>query len=541
MKTILAVCLLCLFIQPVFSQHSSYIISDGQTYEENEGYLGKEGKLYLSPLEGGQTIYNKQNPRSYFLEEGKVIHLKGKTITSYDAKTLKTQKSISIKNFPEDRKSLGAIQFQGEYILFLSSILTKKSKTVQFYFQKLDIETGMLGNEVAILEVENTRENLRKNGFHNVSFFPLPEFKLSKDGSKLMFSCHKKLSVYEKGMGLSWKTDNVYGKYAPKRFYDLQDGMLDNDGTYYAILKVFKNDDIAKLEWHHWESHSELVSKKDRTCNYTISALKINREGVTKIETDGLKDILLHSLTLHKDANNKLICAGLFFKDDKLYRSEGILSVDLEANATPIFYPIPTESQDPILKKSNEATKGIKYLNGLEIKNTEDGNLLLISEQVNGVFLEPSKGAIGTMGNYGDVLVSKINLKGELIWMKRLQKSQIFNMNTRNGESFGCESYKYLELNGKHYIIYLDTKKNKDSNFDALETYCSSCKNGAVFAFVLDADGKVKKELLFDLDKLAATTEYDFKEGMQTISDTEFIFPMLQDKKEEGVVKVTIK
>lgn len=541
MKTILSVCLLYLFLNPIFSQNISHIISDGHVYDANKGYLGKEGKLYVSPLDAGQVIYNKQNPRSYFLEEGKIIQVKGKTVTSYDAKTLKTKNSILIKNFPENRKNLGSIQFQGEYILFFSSILTKKSKTVQCFFQKLNIETGMLGNEVAILEIENTRENLRKNGFHHVSFFPLPEFKLSKDGSKLMFSCRQKLHVYEKGMSLSWKTDNVYGKYAPKRFYDLQDGMLDNDGTYYAIMKVFKNDDIAKLEWHHWESHSELVSKKDRTCNYTIVALKINGEGITKIQTNGLKDILLHSLTLHKDVNNGLMCAGVYFKDAGLYRSAGILSLDLETNAAPVYYPIPPESQDPTSKKGEEMTKGIKYLNGLEIKNTADGNLLLISEQVGGFFLQPSTGSFGTMGNYGDVVVSKINLKGDLIWMKRLQKSQIFNLNPKNGESYGCQSYKYLELNGMHYIIYLDTKKNEDSNFDALKTYCSSCKNGAIFAFVLDEDGKTKKELLFDLDKLAATTEYDFKESMRTVSNAEFIFPLLQKKKEEGVVKITIK
>jgi hypothetical protein len=541
MKTILLVGLFYLFVQPIFSQNASYVLHAGQDYERNKGYQSKEGVLYVSSREGSQATINKQNPKAYFLEEGNVVEVKGKNITSYDAKTLKVNNSIPIKNFPEDRKVLGSVQFQGEHIVFFSAILTKKAKTVQCFFQKLNIETGMLEREVAIFEVEKTRENLRKNGFHHVSFYPLPTFSLSKDGSKLEFSCRGKMSVYEKGMNLMWKTENVYGEHSPKRFYDLQDGMLDNDGTYYAILKVFKNDDNAKLEWHHWESHSELVSKKDRKCNYTISALKINGEGVTKLPTNGLKDLLVHSLTLHRDAEDKLICLGLYFKDEKLFRTEGILSLELEVSDAPVYYPVPNESQDALSKKEKGKTGGIKYLNGLEIKNTADGNLLVISEQVNGFFLQPSTGEYSSLGNYGDVLVSKINLKGELLWMKRLQKSQIYNINTSNGDFFGCESYKYLDLNGKHYIVYLDNKKNKDSDYTTLETYCSSCKNGAIFAFVLDEDGNVKKEMLFDLDKISSTSEYNFKENMRTISETEFIFPFIPKKKSEGLVKITVK
>ncbi|BDS14754.1 hypothetical protein [Aureispira anguillae] len=541
MRMTLFILFLTLFTNPIFSQNSSYIMSEGDAYDENEGFLPKEGKLYVTPMSGSQAIYNKENIGGYFLEGETLVSVKGKTIVTHDAKTLKNRKSIPIKNFPENRKNIGCIQFQGEYIMFFSSILTKKSKTLQCFFQKLDIQTGKLGNEVAILEVENKRLNLRKNGFHHVSFFPLPEFKLSKDGSKLLFSCHEKLCVYEKGMDLSWKTDKIYGKHTPKRFYDLQNGMLDNDGTYYAILKVFKNDDNPKLEWHHWESHSELISKKDRRCNYNIIVLKIDKNGVSKIEADSLKDILLHSLTLHKDANDRLLCVGLYFKDDALFRSAGFLSVDLEKNTAPTYYPIATENQDEAEKKGGTPTKGIKYLNGIEIKNTKDGNLLLISEQVNGFYLFPSKGTVSDIGNHSDVLVSKINLDGDLLWAKRLQKSQIFNLNPKNGEAYGCESYKYLELNGKHYIIYLDDKKNKDFDFDEIKTYCSSCKNGGVFAFILDEDGNGKKEMLFDLDKLTATTHYDFKVDMRTISDTEFIFPVFQKKKNEGLIKIKVK
>lgn len=542
MKRVLLLCLLLGTIAPLFSQNATYIMNEGRVYEENEGYLSKEGRLYVSPKEGSIIAYNKQNSTGgYFLEDGNIVYIKGKTITIHDAKTLKTVKSIPIKNFPEDRKRVGCVRFKTEYIMFFSSILNKKAKVVQFYFQKLNIETGMLSDEIALMEVEKTRKNYRKNGFHHTSFLPLPEFELSKDGSKLMFSCHNKIRVYKEGMDLIWESNQIYGKYAPKRFYDLQDEMLDNDGTHYAILKVFRNDDNPKLEWHHWEAYCELVSKKDRTCNYDILVLKINESGVEKIEADGLKDILLHSLTLHKTVDDKLISAGLYFKDDGLYRSAGILSIDLTENSTPIYYPIPTENHDKPEGKGGQATGGIKNLHGLEIKNTEDGNLLLISEQVNGFFSYLREGSSGAIGNHGDVLVSKIDLEGNLTWMKRLEKSQIFNINPKSVDSYGCESYKYLYLNEKHYIVYLDNKKNKDTSFDKIETYCSSCKNGGVFAFVLSDNGEVKKELLFDIDKEGATSEYDFKEDMRTISETELIFPVLQKKKMEAIVKITVK
>jgi hypothetical protein len=544
MKNLLFIVFLFLLISPAFSQKYSYIIGEGNESEARQDYNSKEGKLYVTPYQGSLAIYNTKTVGAYIPKDGNIFSIKGKTITVYDGKTLKKIKSISIKNQPEDQKYIGHLQFQGETILFFSSIIKKKTNTLKCYFRKLNIETGTLGEEELILEAENNRLNSRNNGFHHVTFFPSPEFSLSQDGSKLLFSCRQQLHVYEGGMKLSWKTDKMYGKDTPTGFYDFQDGMIANDGTYYAAIKVFKNDGQPKLKWHDFVTFRELVSKTNLGPNYDVWVFKINKSGTERIKTKGLNGVLIHSIALHVDSQEKLIAAGLYYKDGVVSHSVGFISLDLKTpDAKPNYHPISKEITYQDLKKKAKAKekekekKGVEYLNGVEVQNTEDGNLLLITEQNYGY--DPSGN--NALGTYADIFVTKISPKGDVIWMRRLPKIQIGTVSTTDGQYLGCASYKYLRLNKKHYFIYLDDKKNQELNLETKGKYCTSCRNGNLYAYILDANGKLSKETIFDLDELSADSQYDFKQEMASISDTEFIFPVLEKKKTYGLVKITIK
>lgn len=539
MKKILFFCVLFfgVFTNQIFSQNTSYIISEGGACEAYKDFISREGQLYISPSPESIGIFDKQKTGGYFTKDGSILDIKGDIITLYDGKTLKVKKSIPVKNISSEQKSIGYIQFQGEYVMFFSSILKKSSKTIKYSFRKLDSETGSLGAEEQIFEVENARVNSRSNGFNYVHFVPSPEFKLSKDGSKLLFSFNQQFSVYETGMKLSWKTDKIYGELTPKGFYDFQDGMIDNDGTYYAILKVFKNEGQSNLKWHDFEAHREVISKANFKPNYDIWVLKINKSGVSRIKTEPLDGVFMHSLTLHRDSQSKLICAGMYLKDGSNASTTGFLSLELEnAAATLNYYTFSGDIENLMKKKAKE---GINDLHGLEIKNTADGHLLLIGEQNHG--FDPSGTLSSSLGTYANMIVAKVNLKGDIIWIKQLPKNQIATVSSTDGQDLGCGSYKYLYLNGKHYIIYLDHKDNQALNFDGKNKVCTSCRDGYLFAYVLNDDGNLTKEAIFDLGKLSLDTQYDFKRDMKVISDTEFLFPILLEKGACGFVKITVK
>lgn len=529
-----------------FSQNTSHLISENFSLEKKQEYLPNEGNLYISPNRNSISIYDKKTLIDYLSDDENIYSLHGKTISTYNKKTLKNKKEIRITNFPENQKKIKCIKFHGEYIMFFSSILKKSSTVVKFYFRKLNISTGELGKENFIFEVDNDRSELYKNGIPHLYFIPMPEFQLSKDNSKLLFSCNQHFHVFEKNMQLKWKTEKVYGEKTPD-IYDLQDMLLGNDGSLHLIIKIFKED--LKSD----DPHSELSSSEKKEPNYDIKAFKVDENGSSKIPIEVLKNRLIHSLTLHKDSNNKLLCLGLYFNDSNLDYSLGFFAVSLEdPNTEFISYPI--SSEVPIFYSKYSAMgnstyiqvknkdkipsekKGIRYLHGLEIKNTKDGHLMLITEQHIG--FNPSKEIRRGMGNYAHILVTKINLNGDIIWAKRLTKFQIGNVSTTSGDGYGCGSYKYLYLNDKHYLIYLDDKKNQNLNLEVSGKYCTSCRSGNIFAYILDDNGTVAKDFLFDFDKKSSDTQFDFKHHMVKISNSEFLFHLFPKKNTYGIVKI---
>lgn len=509
MKKISFLFFLLLLASPIFSQNSSYVIGESTTHPGGGDYLIKGDDLF---------------------------HINPKAIVIYDKKTFKVKKNLPVKNFLVDEFIVvGYMEFQGEYFIFLQPSDIKKAKTIKFYFRKLDLETGSLGAEQFIFESDNVRLDWQENSFGFAAFNPTAKVNLSKDGTKLLFSCREKLYVYEKGMQLIWKTDSKYGQYVPKGLYDIQDEMIDNDGAYYTILKVFKNEGQPNMKWHDTGAYREVISSRDKRPNYDIVVLKIAKDGVSKIETRAFNEKFVHSLTLHRTADNKLICAGLCPSEINISRSLGFLSLELDGSNSKLnYYPIPKEIEYQTQKSMPETQKGMEYLWGLEIQNTSDGNLLLICEQ--NLSFDPAASSGACSGCHGNILVTKIDLLGKIIWMKRLTKWQLFTKGNN-----GCNSYKYLYLNDKHYIIYLDNKGNQELDLSTHGKYCQDCGSGYVFAYVLDDNGNVTKEPIFDLDKLSNRTTYNFKSYLKTISDTEFVFPTYQKDEKFALVKVTVK
>jgi hypothetical protein len=513
MKLIFFFLLLTFYTSLAFGQNSSFITSEGKN----------------APLEG-----------DYFSIENNIFHIQGRTVHTYEKKTLKVLKSTSIKNYPEKQRNIINVKFENEYYMVFCSKddLKPKPESIKFYVRNIDFETGSLGDEEFIFESKNVRSLGSENGTQYVSFSPQIKMNLSKDESKLMFSCGSQLRVYEEGMKLMWETDNIYGDHTPKNLYDIQYELIDNDGTFYTAIKSFKEGGDPKT--YSSDACRELISSRNRKPNYSVVILKINSTEVVEISSNALNGLLLHSLTLHKDSKDKLLCLGLYFNTDNLVYSKGFFSLGLEDENSEInYYPIPLEIENQGEKKRGKEQNGIKDLHQLEIKNTADGNLLIITEQ-DGDF-NPARHERYGIGNYKNIIITKMSIKDGLVWIKKLTKYQIQNGSTTTGLSYGCGSYKYLNLKGKHYLIYLDDKQNQKLNLESFGKYCKSCRNGYLFAYIFDDDGNLTKEPIFNLDKESSNSQYDYKYYLKSISDTEFIFPIFKNKKSTALVKVIVK
>ena len=60
---------------------------------------------------------------------------------------------------------------------------------------------------------------------------------------------------------------------------------------------------------------------------------------------------------------------------------------------------------------------------------------------------------------YGDVIITKIDAKGNLVWEKKMPKTQV-SIPQSGGSSIGGLSIKYIKGKDAHYILYLDNPKN---------------------------------------------------------------------------------
>ncbi|WMX17083.1 hypothetical protein [Aureispira sp. CCB-E] len=507
MKNVGLLILFNLFISSIFSQNSdSYI-------------FGKSSSVSCF----GEKKINEKN----------IISYSQKTIAIYDKKTLNLISSKDIENFPEDDKCWNFFEFQEEFFyLFYSQ--KKDAKTFKIYIRKLNLDATRLEAPQNLYEEPVTgRIGYFINGSSYIGQKPFLGIQLSKDSSKLAVILGQKVQVFEKGMKLLWKTDNVYGYHSPSGPFDMHANFLDNNGDYYSIIKVFKYNKERKNEYD-WADYRETV-KKSYKPNYEVLILKANSNSIELLNSEALKGQLVHSMTIHKDNKGNLYCMGACFADRNITRTSAFFIMDMTQEVPKLNkFKIPGEIEHFNKKKIPEINKGVSFLKNLEVINCNDGNLLMICEQ--NLNFDPAGVHSSGTGNYGNILAFKISLTGDIIWSRILLKWQL---NTKEGGYYRFNSYKYFYLNDKHYIVFLDNKGNEKLNYERVK-YCTNGKNSVIMAYCLDDDGKVDKKILFDIGKLTQRTTYDYRRSLIPLSPNELMLSTYQKKQKTSLVKIII-
>jgi hypothetical protein len=211
------------------------------------------------------------------------------------------------------------------------------------------------------------------------------------------------------------------------------------------------------------------------------------------------------------------------------------------------FYEIPLEILNQYTrsggkkvdeKKEKDDKSEFAYLELIEVYNQIDGSLIILGKQRFLVESYSSRGQIRTTVYRNDILMTKIDATGNLVWMKKLPKRQA-------GSRFGNSlSFKRLTINGFHYLIFIDNDRNLKLSLNERPAKHIEGLGGLLTAYcVNDQTGEVQKRLVLDPAKLKNGMEvYQFGiDRILKISNAAFFIEFYKKGKEDVFLKVDVK
>ena len=129
---------------------------------------------------------------------------------------------------------------------------------------------------------------------------------------------------------------------------------------------------------------------------------------------------------------------------------------------------------------------------------------------------------------YDDLIATKLNAGGEVLWMKKLPKRQ-----EELGK--GGMGMAYLEGNDSHYILFLDNVKNADIDINEVPAAHSDGMGGYLTAYKIDdATGNYTKHTLYNSLEVKGVKTYQFQTTriLEALDNILLVEVYIKDKKD---------
>ncbi len=476
--------------------------------------------------------------------------------------SIMTMKDNTLQMFNIDKMNLANI---GEYelpkkavfdyvdeindkIYMFYDLYDKENETEQLFYKAFNSDLGKFEPDGHLLfkvkgKVSGT---LVSSGFYSYETINKFDFEVANDESKLLIKYRVKPEIKDDSKNNDvigvyvYNSDmtKIFGKevampYTEKKMDNL-DYSIDVDGNVYILTRIY-NDETTKLE-------------KDDKPNFHLEILKIDGTSGTVTKTPiNLGDKYVKQLSVFECTAEYMICLGLSSKDIKSDPDGIVVFKILKGGALSdiTYYKIPLEvinmyetdkSQEKNEKKEDEAEFSNLYLDHLIIQ--DDGSIVVVGEKYYSVcHTTYSNGRSYTTCtyHYDDILITKIDKSGQLAWMKKLPKRQT------SGKGQGGLSYKYMEGEGCHYLLYLDNVKNMNLPLNKRPAQHVDGKGGYLTAYkVQDSDGKTEKISILNMDNVKGIELFQFAVNrIIPVTLNSFIFEAYKKQKEDVLVKVT--
>ena len=495
--------------------------------------------------------------KNYFFQDGEVLSIKvvkkKAIVQKFDAESMK-EKSRKELDMPKSFSLETVTKFGGRYLVFYS-IWDKDRGNEQLFYREIDFKsTNWKGaaERAVLFHGKISGAPLGSVGMFSFGVTDKFAFYYSSDMSKLMVEFRKVpdiksdakshdiigLYVFDSEMKELWG-DDLKMPYTEKKMNNI-DYTVDKEGNAYILSTVFE-DNTTKTHKRHSDEP-----------NYHIELLRRDVDSKKLVSSEiNLNGNFINNVWIYQTADDNMVCAGFYNKSDSRGEAEGVFYAKLDQTgkiSDEQTYPIPIEilnqyeSKRTRKRNDKKEDKGKAEFSDLELRKLQfldDGSIILIGEQYYVIEHTVSNGRTTSTYytyHYNDLLVTKIDSKGDLAWMRKLPKSQV------GTSGRGSMSFKHVYDNGYHYFLFLDNEKNLNLPFDEAPDTYSDGKSGNLTAYIVDdANGEVSKDMILDMRDAKGVKLYQFEPSkIMKISENEFIFEAYKKKKEDVMVKISL-
>jgi len=425
-------------------------------------------------------------------------------------------KEISLDLLPPASTSEIFITLKGR-TFWLYSNWEKESAVERVYAREMDLEHLALSEQTTLLQFQDKISPFEKpmiqedpriiwtqmSGYNSRKY----QFSLSPDSTRLIikYTLKSKAENADKWpelVGLNLFDENLkfiksslYAMPYAKELMQIVDYQLDANDEPCFLVKVF---DIPK-------SDSGLEGK----CHFEVFRFA-GESKKPDILTIAKNDKYTQDIRLCKDAKGEIVCAGIYSTsetgvEDGIY----LTKLDLKTNVFIPYrkgaYSFPAEQNKGVAVPHTPAAKKAKVnlpepvkagLRFKDIRFHADGSITIACEE-QGITESPAelkkvKSESAGVYHYRNIVVMKIDSGGDMVWYKKLPKSQSGN------EKPGEMSFDLMTRGNELLLLYMDDPKNKKLRPNQAQSPFSDGTGGELVFLQIDSKGKETKGILFD-------------------------------------------
>lgn len=431
--------------------------------------------------------------------------------------------STKVEKIPGEYFYVESIEKMGEHIYMFYSIIDSRKKTSQLFVKEVSQDVaGFTGDAQQIV---NTTESLvyssRQKGKY--SFF-------LSDGKETILIKYKFLD----------KEKNSGNKYEKVRCIVLDsklDQVWENDATL-----PYNESQMGKGKFtitDNADCYAMYEKKADNELKGYV-LFKIQKDGeVTELPVD-FKGKKLTDFKFSEFKNNEVVVAG-YYSNTNDNVSNGFFLMKLNEKGIemdPEFHEFSSdfikEYVDPKKIKSNisaevQSDKGVIDLEITDVLQLENNEILLSGNSKIKEYYTTESGGTGLDFTYREIILLKINAKGELIWSTKIPRL------SRNG------GYLISIYKNEIHLVFTDNPSNfklplnKSANYTEWGGEMTLCK-------VNLNDANREYYPLFQTLKINGVKLYDGKiSDMIRLSENSFAFEVSPTSRSEAMYKIHIK
>jgi hypothetical protein len=502
--------------------------------------------------------------KEYFFDgKGFTVSVKtrGETVTiqRFDITSMKEVSRNDYDEFPIAHK-VQKVFMAGDKLYYLFSSFNKKEKQEDVYLREVDMSKGtflpskLLFSTASEVAVSNSAVEIVSSAETKVAPIRFEIYK-SFDDSKLLIRYRLRPAVRNDSKSYDVLGFHVYNAALEKQWGGEVKMPYTEKEMNNIAYGVTKNGNAFMIAFLTESKQLELLNI---TKDLKVKANKMN------INTE----FLFQELKLRETADGNLTCLGFYANglDYKFtsvgfgagslsYNTNGILAFKMDPNGkvletTNLEFPIDLinqyESKREVNKnerRENKGKAGVRDVRLIDITLDKAGNTIVIGEQQ---YVETTSNSIGGMGGpsssnriqyfYCDVIATKFDKSGKVLWMKKLPKTQV------GYQGKGGLSIRYIKGNGANYILYLDNVKNADISIDEVPKKHHDKMGGFLTAYKIDdTTGAIEKHSIFDITDIKGVSAYQFRTSrIFDAMDNVFVLEVYLKGKEDTMIKMEL-